>query len=150
MAACVLDKKMILNNETKEIRYDLLQLRNSVTTLAYKVTNAEDLNAYLALVRHLYPYLIDDNKLLENIKQQPFSPNNLTIIDLLSAISPYALAHMVGKTYGGNLIASEQFVANLLDDVEKTLNGRFTDEHSLRLTFGYIASKLIMKLADVP
>lgn len=150
MAACVLEKKIILNNETKEIRYDLLQLRNSVTTLAYKVTYAEDFNAYLALVRHLYPYLIDDHKLLKNIKQQPFSPDKLTFIDLVSAISPYALAHMVGKIYGGNLIASEQFVVNLLKDVKNTLNGRFTDEHSLRLTFGYIVSKLIMKLADVP
>lgn len=144
MAACALDK------DRRETRYDLTQMRRSVTTLGYKVANVEDFESFCNVVKHLYPYLTDDTSLLKDIKNQQYSPNKLTIIDLLSAVPPYALAHMMEKAYGGDLIASEQFVIKLLKDIKDTLNGRFTDEHSLRLTFGYVVSKLIKKLSDVP
>ena len=143
MAVCVGDKSM---------RYNLLQLRRSVTTLALKVSNSEELKAFCKLVTHLYPYLTDNVKWLKDLhdNQQQFSPKDLTRIDQLAVVLPNALASMVEKVFGGDLTASEEFVKSILGDVKKTLDGQFTDGHALRLTFGYAVSKLIKDLADVP
>lgn len=132
MAVCVRENNM---------PYDLLQLRRSVTTLAFKVSNSKEFEDFCELVAHLYPYLADDAERLKG---------NLTRIDQLAVVQPYALASMLGNVFGGDLTASEEFVKSLLGDVEKTLDGQLTDEHALRLTFGYAVSKLIKELADVP
>ena len=149
MAKYVIDKDKNESSD-KERPYDLLQLRRSIVTLAFKVTCQHEYESYCSLIRYLYPYLTDDIGLLKDVRNHQYSPEKLTCIDLLAVIPPFALLRMLSNVFGGNLIACEIFVRELLDDIEKTLDGHFTDEQSLRLTFGYVVSMLIRQLSEVP
>lgn len=151
----VIDYRLNAENKEKETSgrlYELIQLQRSVATLATKVGSQKDFEDFCTLVGDLYLYLTDNITLLNDIKskQKLYNADKLTRIDRLAMVQPSALTRMLGNVFYGDLTASEAFVKSLLNDVKKTLDGPFTDEQTLRLTFGYAVSKLIRTLADVP
>lgn len=139
------------NPGESEKTYEWIQLRRSVGTLALKVTNLKEFDDFCSVVRKLYLYLAENERALREIRcSHSYNPKNLTLIDLFAVIPNYALNGMLEKVFGGNLKNSVNLINELVQCVEKTLNGRFTDLFSLRLTVGYIGSQLIQKLSKEP
>lgn len=132
--------------------YDVFQLRKAVGALALKVSDIEEFLDFCELLRKLYPYLVSDTRVLEEIRGRrlAFRANELTLIDLLSVLSSYAQSQLVNHVFGGDLDASQDFVAELASCVDSTIRRPYTDETTIRMTVSYTTSQLIRSLSDAP
>ena len=146
-----------LLSDDEEVPYTLFQLRRAVDTLALKVANPEEFDDFCGVIRDFYLCLGDDTKLLNKIRRKlpldnskAYNSKYLTLIDLLAVMPSNVLKGLLGNVFGGDFVASKNLIDNLIQSVGETLTKRLTNEMSLRLTVGYVASLLIRKLSTIP
>ena len=132
--------------------YGVYQLRRAIGTLALKVADENEYVDFCAILRAFYLYLASNTKLFRQIidHELAYQPEDLTLIDLLAILQPYSLRKLAENVFGGDMDASKALTDTLIECVNDTLRGHFTDEATVRLTVSILTSCLIRQLADAP
>ena len=131
-------------------QYDIIQLSGAIDKIFTIITNEDDFNDSLRLLRLNYVKLIKDHSLLEKIRRNQLIviPQQLTIIDLLARVSIYELGICLEKVYGGDIDSSLNLLTRLTNSLSDTLTNGFTSETEVRLLISRIGSRLIKSAAQ--
>lgn len=145
-AAHVAERLMTPN----EKQYDIIQLTGSINTLFTKITNEDEFNDSLRLLRVNYVKLIKDHSLLEKIKNNTLivEPPQLSIIDLLARVGIYELGICIEKVYGNDIDSGVSLLTRITSSLSNTLTNGLTSETEVRLLISSIGCRLIKSIAQ--
>ena len=129
--------------------YDIFFYGHLLRELAKKVHTKKDFDDLVSLLRKNYVCLLSDRKLLEKIKNQEviINENNLTLIDLFSALGMWYSSQCVMNVFGENLQSCEKLEQDLLHCLKQTLDNKLTTELQMRMIVSTLCEKLIRGIA---